>query len=111
MPISKIVAPTTETITRLTTLMFSTFKPLKRRFIQRGRVVGRFILIGPITSSVATKLDCPSINRGMQTIKKRNLCRLYFLARDRFGEKFGAINFWKLFAFAGVRRPFHLEQI
>ncbi len=34
MPISKTVAPTTETITRLTTLMFSTFKALKRRLIE-----------------------------------------------------------------------------
>jgi hypothetical protein len=43
MPISSTVAPTTETITRLTILMFSKFQMLDRRFIQRGRVVGRFI--------------------------------------------------------------------
>src|SRR6266403_2687055 len=42
-PINKTVAPTTETITRLTILMFSKFQTLERRFIQRGRVVGRFI--------------------------------------------------------------------
>ena len=113
MPINRIVAPTTETITRLTTLVFSTCKPLKRCFIQCRRVRGRFIarVQCPLTSSVVVKSDWPSINRGTQTIEKWNLCRLYFLARDRFGEKFGAINFWKLFAFAGARWPFHLEQI
>jgi hypothetical protein len=43
MPISSTVAPTTETITRLTILIFSRFKTLKRRFIQPGSVFGRFI--------------------------------------------------------------------
>jgi len=48
-----------------------------------------------ITSSLATKLDWLLTERGTQTVKKRHLCRLHFLARDLLGEKFGAINFWK----------------
>jgi hypothetical protein len=42
MPISSTVAPTTETITRLTILIFSRFQTLKRRFIHDGSVFGPF---------------------------------------------------------------------
>ncbi len=43
MPISSTVAPATETITRLTTLIFSMFQTLKKRFIHDGERVDCFI--------------------------------------------------------------------
>ena len=39
MPISRTVAPTTETITRLTTLIFSMFQILENHFIYEGEPI------------------------------------------------------------------------
>jgi hypothetical protein len=49
----------TETITRLTMLMFSRFQMFKKRFIQSGKVVGRFITGARLStrSLLAVKLD------------------------------------------------------
>jgi len=73
-PSAMTIVPTTGTITRLTILMFLTFKKLKRRFIQRGIVVGRhYVKRGVIRSSLASKLDRGSTKGSAQTIKKGQL--------------------------------------
>ena len=77
MPISRTVAPITETITRLTILMFSRFQTLERRFIQCRRVIGRFTTRQIIRRSLlAVELDRASTKRGTQTVEKRHLCWL-----------------------------------
>ena len=59
MPIRRTVAPITETITRLTTLIFSTFQKLRRRFVHEGESID--CLLGATyhltISSRATRAD------------------------------------------------------
>jgi hypothetical protein len=64
-PISRTVAPITETITRLTILIFSVFQILENHFIHDGESIGRsmserFVMV--ITSLATTKVD-PVVSR------------------------------------------------
>jgi hypothetical protein len=100
-PISRTVAPTTETMTRLKTLIFSTFQTLTRRFVHDAEPIDCLFLAA----------NRSAFYRGAQTVNKRHLRLLKFSARDGFGEKPGLINLWKTLEPTRVRWPFQLEQI
>ena len=118
MPISKIVAPITETITRLAILIFSVFQILENHFIQNGESIGRSLaerVLMVITSSATTRVDrwlagnrLP-FDRVAQAVEEGHLRRFNFASGNFFRKEARLIHFRKFLASARTWRPFHFE--